>query len=88
MFTTRPRHSADDDARAQQFNVTIDPATDEEVTGVCAVLKCRRRQLFREAMDALLGRRPPFTAAQHEALTTLLREWHELRQRPQEPEDD
>jgi hypothetical protein len=87
MIPIRPRQH-DVAARAPQFNVAIDPATDEEVTGVCYVLKWRRRQLFRQALDALLGRRPPLTAAQREALATLLREWHELRQHPEDPEDN
>jgi hypothetical protein len=70
--------------------VTIDPVLNDEVTGVCAVLEREPSEVFREAWNALLGRRGPLTAAQLERLAIVLRGWHEERalKKPVDPEDD
>ena len=62
----------------------------DEVAGVRAVPRRQRREVFLEAWNALLGRRPALTAAQHERLRIILRGWHEERaaKKPAEPEDD
>jgi hypothetical protein len=81
MAPTRTPRRRRPSRRKKQFNVPIDAATDGEVSGVCLLLRCKRPQMFHAALDALLGRRAPLSAAERQLLEAIMRAWQEAARR-------